>query len=167
MAIKKAYQEIVDFLRANMEVTVGEVITTVEELAAAKKGGGGQRTASTVKKDADGNVIAIFCYYHKQWEDPSVVEYGARASSPTGLNNMCKEGTSQWTKQQNQAKKDNEALLQGVLAGEITPEEARDMKDDIEEARKAIVPREDGHFVDLGGESTEDFEDTEEDEEYV
>ena len=146
MAIKKAYVEIVDYLRANAGEMVEDVLETVEAMASAKTGGGA-RAASTVKRDENGDVIAIFCYYHKMWEDPREVEFGARASAPTGLNNMCKEGTSQWTKQQREAKKASEGLLNDILSGETDAGDAQAIRDDIEDVRKQVVPREDGHGV--------------------
>ena len=148
MAIKKAYQGIIAFLKDHSDHKVKSILDEVIAMASAKTGGGA-RAASTVKYDADGNVVAIFCYYHKKWEDPSVVEYGARASAQSGLNNMCKEGTSQWTKQQRAAKGAQNDLLIDVLSGECTTEEASAMKDDIESMRSAVIPREDGHFVDF------------------
>jgi len=72
------------------------------------------------------------------------VEFGVKANSATGFNSMCKEGTSQWTKQQRAAKKSNEELLQSVANGEVKPEEIGARQAEIDELRKTIVPRADG-----------------------
>lgn len=144
MAIKKAYKEIVEFLEANAGSKVKTILDEVIEMASAKTAGGGG-SASTVRRDADGNVTHIFCYYHKMWEDVAVCEYGKKITSGTGLNNMCKEGTSQWTKQQRAAKKAGAELLTAVGAGEVAPEDIATVQAEIEAARSVIIPRGDGH----------------------
>ncbi len=143
MAIKKAYQEIVAYLEDNKDSKVKTVLPGVIELASAKTGGGGGG-GSTIRRNDAGEVTHIFCYYHKMWEDVSVVEFGKKATSPTGLNNMCKEGTSAWTRQQRVAKKANESLLNDVASGEVAPSDIAAKQADINEARGLIVPREDG-----------------------
>ena len=143
--IKKAYAEIIEFLTENADKKVSTILDDVIGMASAKAGGGASGGATTVRRDEDGNVVAVFCYYHKQWEDISVAEYGAKASSATGLNNMCKEGVSQYTKQQRAAKKANEELLQRVADGEVKVGEIATEQAALDEARYAIVAREDGH----------------------
>lgn len=140
--IKKAFEEIVNFLEENKNSKVSTVLDGVIQLASAKAGGGGG--AQNFIKDADGNVTHIFCYYHKKWEPVAEVEFGKKASSPTGYNSMCKEGTSQWTKQQRAAKKANEELLTQVSAGEVLPGDIASVQEGIAEEKAKIVPREDG-----------------------
>jgi hypothetical protein len=143
MAIKKAYVQIVEFLEANKDSKVKTILDGVIELASAKSGGGG-RTSDNVLRDGDNNVVAIFCYYHKQYEPIADVEYGKKATSSTGLNSMCKEGTSRWTTQQRAAKKANEELLIQVQNGEVAPEDIATAREDIDKAKATIIAREDG-----------------------
>lgn len=145
MAIKKAFVDLIDYLKQNENSKVKTILDGAIELASAKSGGGG---SSNIRRNDAGEVTHIFCYYHKKWEDISVVEFGKKATSPTGLNNMCKEGTSQWTKQHREAKKAKEALLLQVAAGEVAPEDIAKVSADIDAAREEIVPREDGHGSD-------------------
>ena len=112
MAIKKDYQLIVEFLEANQNKKVATILEQLREMCS-------QSNTVTFKKDADGNVTEVFCYYHKRWESLATHEYGKKASNKaTGLNTMCKVGYNQWTKQQSAAKKAKEQLLTRVAAGE-------------------------------------------------
>lgn len=147
MAIKKAYVEIIDLLESHLNSKVETVMEAVIALASAKTKGG-TAGASSFVKDSEGNVTSIFCYYHKKWEDVTACDYGSKANSPTGLNNMCKEGVSMWTKQQRAAKKAKEELLNSVASGDILPEDLGKEQEDIEAARGAVEPREDGHGSD-------------------
>ena len=112
MAIKKDFQLIVEFLETNQNKKVATILEQLREMCS-------QRNTVTFKKDAEGNVTEVFCYYHKRWELVSEHEYGKKASNKaTGLNTMCKAGYNQWTKQQSAAKKAKEQLLARVAAGE-------------------------------------------------
>lgn len=142
MAIKKAYQAIVDFLEENRNSKVSTILDGVIELASAKTGGG--RSSENVLRDEEGNVVAVFCYYHKMYEPVADVDYGKKATSSTGLNSMCKEGTSNWTKQQRAAKKGGEDLLNQVMAGELAAEDLAAARAELDEAKAVVVPREDG-----------------------
>ena len=150
MAIKKAFEGVVAFLQDNQDKKVKTLLPAIEEMCSGKSGGKGG--GAKFKKDAEGNVTHVFCYYHKMWEDVSVVEYGAKTGSPTGLNNMCKEGTSAWTKQDRQFKKSSTELLDKLASGEILAEDIDGLREDYATAKAAVVPREDGHGV-----SDEDF----------
>lgn len=142
MAIKKAFQPLIEFLEQNKQKNVNTILEDVKDMCSAKSGGG---AVNTVLRNDDKEVVAVFCYYHKQWELVDEVEYGKKASSATGLNNMCKEGTSAWTKQQSVAKKANGELLKSVAALETPAEDILDEQAKIEEARKSVAAREDGH----------------------
>ncbi len=142
--IKKAFLEIVTILQANEDAAVSDVLPTIIELASAKTGSGGGK-ASTFHKNEDGEVVGIFCYYHKLWMDPRVEEFGTKTSSPTGLNNMCKDGVSKWTKQQREAKNAEANLLNRVAAGEVAVEDIAAEQEAIAEAAKEIVPLENGY----------------------
>lgn len=132
MTIKKAYVELVELLEANKGKKVSTILDDIIELCSSKTQG------STVIRDAEGNVIAIFCYYHKQWELLSSTPYGAKASSATGFNTMCKVGTSKWTKQQRLAKQANANILTDVAKGTIEPSDIVTLQADIEHNRKVI-----------------------------
>lgn len=146
MAIKKAFQPIVDFLEENKDSRVKTILPAITEMCSAKSGGAGG--GQNFIKDADGNVTHIYCYYHQKWEDVKVAEYGKKANSATGLNTMCKEGTSEWTKAQNAAKKANAELLTDVASGKVAPGDIPKMQEDIAAKRAVIVPRKDGHGTD-------------------
>lgn len=147
MATKKAFLPIVELLEANKNKQVSAILEDVIKLTEAKVGGGG-RAASTVLRNAAGEVTHIFCYYHKKWEDITKAEYGKKASSNTGYNNMCKEGVAAWTKQQRDAKSAKDELLQKVGEGEVKPGDIQARMDKIEKGRSKIIPREDGHGTD-------------------
>jgi hypothetical protein len=139
MAIKKAYQAIVSLLEANRGELVENIIDNVIELASAKSGGGGGK-ATTHHRDEEGNVVAIRCGYHKKWMDPSVVEFGVKKSSATGLNSMCKDGMSKWTSQNSAYAKAKGQLLEDVASGEIDAADVKDALDALAEAKAEIVP---------------------------
>ena len=132
MAIKKSYTDIVNFLQANENKKVSTVLDEILAMCESKK------QSSTFIKDSDGKIVAIYCYYHKQWEILIDVPYGSKANSTTGFNTMCKVGTSMWTKQQRNAKKANEELLDNVMNGNILASDIQGHKDDIEAVRKTI-----------------------------
>lgn len=144
--IKKAYQAIITVLsaavEANPEATIASVIDHVTDLASAKTGAGGGK-ATAFHRDENGEVVAIKCYYHKLWMDPRVVEFGKKATSPTGMNNMCKDGVSKWTKQQRDIKQEEAGLLGRVTAGELAIEDIPAEQERIQADAKLVTPRED------------------------
>lgn len=142
MSIKKAFIPLVELLEANKNKQVSSIMEKILELTSAKAGGGG-RASNTIHKNDAGEVTHVFCYYHKKWEELAKVEYGKKASSPTGYSNMCKEGTAAWTKQQRDAKKGKDDLLASVAAGETKATDIKPRMEDIEKDRGKIVPRED------------------------
>jgi hypothetical protein len=137
--IKKAYQAIMAVLAENMDAQVSDIYAEVEALASAKSGGTGGN-ATSFHKDEDGNLVGIKCYYHKLWFNPEVVEFGKKSGSPTGLNSMCKDGNSKWTKQQSAFKKAKEQLLADVAAGEVDAADIGSILAELEEAKNVIVP---------------------------
>lgn len=148
MSVKKAFVELVNFLEENADKKVKSVMSDVVAMCSARSGGGSLGTS--FHKNADGEVVAVKCYYHKLWMDPREVEFGAKANSATGFNTMCKDGVSKWTKQQRDAKKAREQLLTDVAAGEVQASDLPAALTAIDEAAKTIIPREDGYgFADL------------------
>lgn len=142
--IKKAYAAIVELLEANQDAQVSDILPSVIELAAAKTGAGGGK-ATAFHRNEEGEVVAIKCYYHKLWMDPRVVEFGKKATSPTGMNNMCKDGVSKWTKQQRESKAAEAELLTRVAAGELAVEDIAGEQERIAEEAARIEAREDGY----------------------
>lgn len=140
MTVKKAYTDIVNFLEANKEATVADVLEDVIAMASAKTA---RSTAgSTYLMDTEGNPVAIFCYYFKRWMPlvgDDAVEFGAKKNTATGYNPMCKEGVSNWSKQQREAKAANEGLVDRIASGTLAVEDIRGEQEAIEEARKQII----------------------------
>lgn len=153
--IKKAYVAIVELLQENKDALVSEVLDQVIALSAAKTGAGGGK-ATAFHRNEEGEVVAIKCYYHKLWMDPAVVEFGKKATSPTGLNNMCKDGVSKWTKQQREAKAAEAELLNLVASGELAVEDIAGEQERIAELTQRIEPREDGYGFETLEECLED-----------
>jgi len=129
---KKAYVELVEFLEANKNKKVSTILDDIKAMTAQKAS---QKTFLTNDK---GEVVAIYCYYHKQWELLSDVEYGKKASSSTGFNTMCKIGVSNWTKQNNAVKRVGETVLSMLESGEIGADEIAETKERLIADAKAI-----------------------------
>ena len=148
--IKKAFVPIIAMLTAAVaaETCAQTVLDDVTTLVTAKTGAGGGK--ATAFHRVDGVVVAIKCYYHKVWMDPRVVDFGLKATSPTGLNNMCKDGVSKWTKQQRESKVAEAKLLDDVIAGDLLPADIEEAKAEIALNSSRIEPREDGYgFAEL------------------
>lgn len=131
MSIKKPYTSLVKFLESNKNKKVSSILEEIKLMCESKK------TGSTLIK-IDDKVVAVFCYYHKQWEIVEHVPYGSKANTQSGLNTMCKVGTSKWTKAQRSAKKAKEALLDGVSTGDTNPADIKSLQEDIEQTRLII-----------------------------
>ena len=132
--IKKDYQAIVTFLEENSTKKVSTILEELKSMCTKKT------NDKTFKVDEDGNVTHVFCYYHKVWEEVDTYTYGPKKSTASGLNTMCKEGVSNWTKQQRVAKQSRAELLTKLGSGEMSIEELPQAEEAIEEARQAIVP---------------------------
>jgi len=141
-SVKKQYEELYTLLEANSNKKVSTIMPQLIELMSRKNNSSGQ--ANTFLKDDEGNVIAIYCYYHKKWELLSECEYGAKKNTATGFNTMCKEGVSKWTKQQRVKKQAGAELLTKVASGELKPEDIAEAQVVIAEEARVIIDREDG-----------------------
>lgn len=153
MNVKKCYEEIAELLEANENKKVKTIMPQLLELMQKKNNASG--LANTFIKDTEGNTVAIFCYYHKKFELISEVAYGSKKGTATGLNTMCKEGVSRWTKQQRIKKQTEAGLLTKIVNGELTAEELPQAQAEIAETAKLIEPREDGHGYDEADEAIE------------
>ena len=142
--IKKAFQPIFEVLNANLDAPVSDVIEQLTALASAKTGGGGGK-ATNFHKLEDGTVVGVKCYYHGLWMDPRVAEFGNKTSSPTGLNNMCKDGVNKWTKQDRALKALQQELLSEITAGTLAPADVAEVQAQREDEIRQVVPREDGY----------------------
>lgn len=138
MAIKKAFTAVHSLLAANQSAVVESLMPQLTELMSAKAGGGGGK-ATTFHKSEDGTVVAVQCYYFKQWMDPRLVDFGAKAGSATGLNSMCKAGLSAWTKQQAAFRKAKEQLLADVAEGTIAATDIKAKLEELEVQRDTII----------------------------
>lgn len=152
MTIKKQFEEIYAFLEANKNKKVATIFDDVIALMSSKSGG--SDIGKTFIKNDAGEVIGVYCYYHKKWEAIRVAEYGVKTNTATGLNTMCKEGVSSWSKQQRIYKKANEELLKQVASGELSPEDLQAKMDELEVERKSIEVRNDEHGFDTAEEFT-------------
>lgn len=146
MAIKKQFEEIYALLEANKNKQIKTVMADLLVLMQSKSSGSDLNR--TFIKDDEGNVTHVYCYYHKKWESVKVAEYGVKANTATGLNTMCKEGVSSWTKQQRAFKKAQADLLQAVASQELSPEELPALMEQLEVERKTIEVRNDEHGFD-------------------
>lgn len=157
MAVKKQFQDLVNLLEANAEKKVKSIMDDVLALVETKSRGG---SANTTHRDEKGNLVAIFDYYFKQWMPISHIEFGAKASSNTGFNSMCKEGVSNWTRQQNAAKKAESKLLNDAINGDVAPDQMKEIKEQIEADRISIV----AHSTGIGFDNIEDLMEADTDE---
>lgn len=149
--VKKQFEEIYTVLEENKNKKVSTILPQLIELMSKKNNASGQ--ANTFIKDDEGNVVAIYCYYHKKWELISECEYGSKKGTATGYNTMCKEGVSKWTKAQRVKKTAEAELLTKVSSGELTVEDIAVEQARILETSKEIIEREDGHGFDSAEEA--------------
>lgn len=164
MAIKKAFVPLMDFLNDNQDKKVKTILDELTVFASAKTRGGGSGGASNILKDDKGEVVAILDYYFKRWMPvvgDNAVEFGKKASSASGYNSMCKEGVSNWTKQQREAKNALTQLIVDLEEGNIEVSEISSIKENIEAKRKEIVD------TDMGYATLEDCKAALEDEGYT
>lgn len=105
----------------------------VDLTANRNSNGSGSKTTAYYQ---NGKLVAVFCYYHKQWELVEHIEYGNKSGTKTGLNTMCKEGVSAWTKANRKRQKTQDEVVKQLLKGEITNEEAQAFMD----AEQVIEP---------------------------
>ena len=131
--VKKSYIELVEFLEANQNKKISSIMPQILEMVSSKT------VQQAFITDEDGE-LSIFCYYHKKWERVCDVEYGRKSSTKHGYNTMCKEGVSNWTKQQRQAKLAKEALLDSVASGETDQTTLNIQLEEIEAERVKVLP---------------------------
>lgn len=131
--IKKDFVALIAFLEANSTKKVSTILEEAKLMCTKKS------NDKTFKLNDLGEVTEVYCYYHKQWEDVTVCEYGPKANTASGLNTMCKVGVSNWTKQQRVAKIQRSDLLTQLGSGELTIEELPEAEALIEANRNVII----------------------------
>lgn len=159
MTIKKGFEEVHAFLEANKSKKVSTILADLVALMSAKSAGGSD-IGKTFLKTAEGTTYAVYCYYHKRWELTSVAEFGAKANTATGLNTMCKEGVSMWSKQQRAFKKSKDSLLMSMAEGILVGVDLNESLSQLEEIRKQIEVRDDEHGYDTAEEAKLAYEST-------
>ena len=150
--VKKQFEELYTLLVENKNKKVNTILPQLIELMQRKNNASGQ--SHTFLKNEEGEVTHVYCYYHKKWEDVTVAEYGNKKGTATGLNTMCKEGVSNWTKQQRAKKQAEAAILTKVMSQEITVDDIPKEQAKLVDASKLIQPRKDEH----GFDTIEEFE---------
>jgi len=150
--IKKDYQAVMSLFAQAIELmktnkvkksVVEEATTLYNEatfITASKKSNGSGSNSTAYFDPETRELVAVFCYYHKRWELVSHIEYGKKAGTKTGLNTMCKEGTSAWTKANRKLQKTRDELTQRMIKGELTSDE---FKVEYEAITSSIEPHSD------------------------
>ena len=111
-------QDILDFLEINKDKKVSTIRVELQEML-DQLSVSNRPLGRTYLVGPDNKVFAIYCYYHKQWELLSEVEYGQKVSSSTGYNTMCKIGVREWTRQQKLIKMIPGEILKLVETGKL------------------------------------------------
>lgn len=132
MSTLKSFQEVVVFLQANKDKKVSAILEEVLLMTISKK-------VQDVTRINEAGNLEIYCWYHKEWEDTTLIEYGKKASTDTGLNTFCKQGVNAWTKQQSDSKKSKVELLENVAEGKVKPTDINKRLAEIELERMKIV----------------------------
>ncbi len=139
MAVKKIYLEIVKLMENNLDKKVEDILPALMELASKSRA-----DETAFYHPETGKLLAIYCYYHKRWEQVSVHEYGVKRSTKTGLNTMCKEGNRMWNKQYKDSRYREAELLVGLYDGTLKVTDIGQIRHDIETAKFTIKPSEIG-----------------------
>ncbi len=129
--IKKGFIGVYDILIDNKDKKVKDIMNLILPIMTSQ-----QRDKNHFE---DEHGLWVFCYYHKEWELVSQVEYGSKVNTSTGLNSMCKVGTNQWTRQQREFKKAKADLLNEVADGNIQVEDLQEKIEEFENQKDRIV----------------------------
>ena len=132
--IKKAFAEIHSFLVENQSKKVSTLLDQLTEMMSSKV-----TNSICHLKDTDGDICAVFCYYHKRWEPVASHIYGTKSNTASGLNSMCKVGVNSWSKQQREFKNGETNLLTLIGAGELSVSDLPTKRLELEANKNAIV----------------------------
>ena len=143
--IKKDFQAIMALFQQSValvdEHARNDLYNQALSLVSSKKSNGSGSSTTAYFDPVTRDLIAVYCYYHKTWELVANIEYGKKSGTKTGLNTMCKEGTSAWTKAYRKSQKDKDALAQKLLRDEVTKDEYAEQYEAI--TNPAIEPHSD------------------------
>ena len=124
MSIRKQFVPLMEFLEGNRGQKVSDLLPQITQICSAKSNRSGEKVALFIGEGEKRKPVAILCWAFKRWMPlvgDNAVEFGSKANTATGLNTMCKEGTSWWTKN-NREKKEAEAdILKQVKAETLKP----------------------------------------------
>ena len=135
--IKDTYKSIVEYLEANQDSRVKDILPTIVGMATRKR----NRNTYFVSKSDTSKIIGMKCAFFNKWMPlvgDSAVTFGIKKTTPTGLNPMCNPGLKLWTAQQKTAKVKTEELIPKVISGEIQPHQLKELQEAIERDRVNI-----------------------------
>jgi len=146
MAKKDDYEFVSNWLEANG--IEGDAANELKGHFEPRRGGGAATPEDYTVFDAEGNPAYVFCTVHKKWEPVTDGEgkplFKENAKSKNGLSRYCIEGDKQWKERAKAFKASKDAVLQDLLEGEITGDEAKELITAAEKARKGDFVRADG-----------------------
>ncbi len=153
MTKKKLHETVLDLCA---EHKASKVLTAALSALTIPKVGGSSDVNDYTAFDDEGNVISVFCTYHKMWEpvtaigedeDGNDVEFAlfkANEKSKNGYERECLEGTASWRAQTKVFKSTNDAVVADLLEGAIDNVTAKQLIADATVARSVHSPRADG-----------------------
>ena len=139
--IRKKYEEIISILENNKDKKVSELLDEIRPMVLTKPGG----KTPNYKLNAEGEMIAIFCSYHKKWEDPRIVVFGKKSTSKSGFTSYCLEGMNHWAIQRKEYKKGVIKILDMTIEKKWSAEHAAKERESLEKKKAFSHKREDGY----------------------
>ena len=131
--IKKPFVALYEILEANKDKMPKGVYNSLKAECESKT------LAKTFRTNDEGN-LEVFCWYHKEWEDTTLIEYGNKKGTKTGLNTFCKQGVSSWTKQQRVFKKAKDEMLDKIANGDIAQDDIAEVIAKLKTESEIIIP---------------------------
>ncbi len=152
MTKKKLHETVLELCS---EYKANKALTDALSELTKPKVGGSSNVEDYTCLDADGNVTAIFCAYHKRWEpvttivetedgDTEISLFKASEKSKNGFERSCIEGDKQWKEQAKVYKASKDAIMTDLLDANIDAENAKAAIASLEAARAIHTPRVDG-----------------------
>lgn len=124
-----------------------EYVEALTEMLKPGTGGGKDVNDYTVF-DSDGAVAYIFCNMHQKWEPVADEEgellFKEDTKSKNGFQRDCLEGIKAFKEISKASKASKDAIMEDLLEGNISSEEAKAALANIGEVRDSIPDREDG-----------------------
>ncbi len=113
---KKAFEGILAILESNQNKKVSEIIEDIRDTC--KKNKAGARPKAHLQK----GILFLHCAYFNMWFNSEKQEFGKKGNSPTGKNNICKEGARLYQSAAAKFKRKSHELLRDIYAGTIKAE---------------------------------------------